>query len=167
MYCLDRLPEPAHEFYDTEKRVARYYGGSLKYKQVDVQNADAINKVTSEIADGHGRMDGLIAAAGVQYVVPALEYPPEKISEVSQPLSLSCAGPTDRLRVDDEHQLWRGLPFSYCLCTANGEVQVPGLDPTDWIHERTHRQQRLHRERVQLVQGRSNPTWPEPGHGVG
>lgn len=29
-------------------------------------------------------MDGLIAAAGVQNVVPALEYPPEKIGEVSK-----------------------------------------------------------------------------------
>ena len=28
-------------------------------------------------------MDGLIAAAGVQLVVPALEYPVEKIGEVS------------------------------------------------------------------------------------
>lgn len=37
----------------------------------------------SEIADKHSRMDGLIAAAGVQNVTPALDYPPDKITEVS------------------------------------------------------------------------------------
>lgn len=37
----------------------------------------------SDIAAKYGRMDGLIAAAGVQNVTPALEYPPNKITEVS------------------------------------------------------------------------------------
>ena len=48
-----------------------------------MQNVDNLNNVIAEIAAKHQRMDGLIAAAGVQMVVPALEYPPDKISEVS------------------------------------------------------------------------------------
>ena len=42
-----------------------------------------LDNVISEIAAKYGRMDGLIAAAGVQNVTPALEYPPHKITEVS------------------------------------------------------------------------------------
>lgn len=45
----------------------------------------------SEAAAAHGRMDGLIAAAGVQNVVPALEYPPEKIGEVCSISDLACS----------------------------------------------------------------------------
>lgn len=36
----------------------------------------------SEIADQYSRLDGLIAAAGVQNVTPALDYPPHKITEM-------------------------------------------------------------------------------------
>ena len=63
--------------------MASGFEGSLHYKRVDVQDAKDLDWVISEAAAAHGRMDGLIAAAGVQYVVPALEYPPEKIGEVS------------------------------------------------------------------------------------
>lgn len=35
---------------------------------------DEINRITEEIAQKHGRIDGLIAAAGIQQETPALEY---------------------------------------------------------------------------------------------
>ena len=38
---------------------------------------EGLNKIVSEIADYHGRMDGLIAAAGIQQETPALEYTAE------------------------------------------------------------------------------------------
>ena len=48
-----------------------------------MQDAANLDNVVSEIAGEHGRLDGLVAAAGVQNVTPALDYPPHKISEVS------------------------------------------------------------------------------------
>ena len=36
-----------------------------------------LNKVVAEIADHEGRLDGLIAAAGIQQETPALEYSAE------------------------------------------------------------------------------------------
>lgn len=81
MYCVDRLPEPAPEYYETEKRVGQF-GGSIHYRQVDVQDAAGLDASVAEIAQQHQRLDGLIAAAGVQYVSSALEYPTEKIGEV-------------------------------------------------------------------------------------
>lgn len=85
VYCLDRLPEPAEEFYETRDRLAKHYGGSLHYQRVHVQNAAELDDIIANIASQHSRMDGLIAAAGVQKVVPALEYPPEAITEVCTP----------------------------------------------------------------------------------
>lgn len=83
VYCVDRLPEPADEFYETRKRVSQFGVGSLQYRKVDVQDATSLNSTISEIAAERQRLDGLIAAAGIQYVSPALEYPPERITEVS------------------------------------------------------------------------------------
>ncbi|KAL2424334.1 Short chain dehydrogenases/reductase notP' [Exophiala dermatitidis] len=82
VYCLDRLPEPEEEFYDVQKRLGPKYGGELLYDRIDVRQSDDVDRVISKIADRHQRMDGAITAAAVQYVKPALEYPPEKIMEM-------------------------------------------------------------------------------------
>lgn len=82
MYCLDRLPEPEEEFKLVQERLGPEYGGALNYDHVDVREAGNLDRVISEIADKHKRMDGLIAAAAVQSVTPALEFTPEKIMEM-------------------------------------------------------------------------------------
>ena len=84
MYCLDRLSSPVDEFHDASGRLAKLYGGSLKYDHVDVQDAAQLDAVISRIADENGGLNGLIAAAGVQNVVPALDYPPDKITEMME-----------------------------------------------------------------------------------
>ncbi|KAK3724069.1 hypothetical protein LTR37_001191 [Vermiconidia calcicola] len=83
VYCLDRLPEPTKDFYDTAHGcLAAKYAGSMHYRRVNVQDAGDLDDVIADIASKYGRMDGLIAAAGVQNVTPALEYPPDKITEM-------------------------------------------------------------------------------------
>jgi NAD(P)-dependent dehydrogenase (short-subunit alcohol dehydrogenase family) len=84
VYCLDRLTSPVDEFHDTRDRVAKLYGGSLTYDHVDVRDAKEMDVVISRIADDNKGLHGLIAAAGVQNVVPALEYPPEAITEMME-----------------------------------------------------------------------------------
>lgn len=54
----------------------------MDYHQVDVTDASKLDSVVSKIADKHGRLDGLAAAAGIQYVKPALEYPPEEVDRM-------------------------------------------------------------------------------------
>lgn len=39
-----------------------------------MRDAEGLNEVVKEIADHEGRMDGLVAAAGIQQETPALEY---------------------------------------------------------------------------------------------
>jgi NAD(P)-dependent dehydrogenase (short-subunit alcohol dehydrogenase family) len=52
-------------------------GTSLQYRQVDVRDVPSLNQIVEEIANTHGRLDGLIAAAGIQQETPALEYTAE------------------------------------------------------------------------------------------
>jgi NAD(P)-dependent dehydrogenase (short-subunit alcohol dehydrogenase family) len=76
------LPGPDKEFEVVKDRLGPQYGGSLNYDKVDVREAGELDRVISEVADKHQRLDGLIAAAGVQNVQPALDHTPEKIMEM-------------------------------------------------------------------------------------
>ncbi|KAH7126994.1 hypothetical protein B0J11DRAFT_526937 [Dendryphion nanum] len=76
VYALDRLPEPSPDFHTIAEK-AKQLGSSLEYRQVDVRDVPALHKTVEDIADKHGRMDGLIAAAGIQQETPALEYTAE------------------------------------------------------------------------------------------
>jgi hypothetical protein len=77
VYALDVLPEPSPDFPVIQKRAAEELGTTLHYRQVDVRDNAGLNKTVKEIADAEGRMDGLIAAAGIQKETSALEYTQE------------------------------------------------------------------------------------------
>ncbi|KAF2840005.1 oxidoreductase [Patellaria atrata CBS 101060] len=89
VYCLDRLPKPNQEYREAESRILPEFGGSLSYKQVDVRDSSNLNSVIMSIADEHNGIDGLIAAAGVQKVCDAVNYPPEDIADM---LSINYTG---------------------------------------------------------------------------
>ena len=74
VYALDRLPEPSPDFYRVQKRAAEELGTTLLYRQIDVRDQDLLTDVVAKIGDEHGRLDGLLAAAGIQQETPALEY---------------------------------------------------------------------------------------------
>ncbi|KGO43930.1 Glucose/ribitol dehydrogenase [Penicillium expansum] len=73
VYALDRLEEPAPEFEHIQQR-AKDLGTVLHYRRIDVRDTELLNSVIETIANEEGRMDGLIAAAGIQQETPALEY---------------------------------------------------------------------------------------------
>jgi len=74
VYALDRLPEPSPDFYRVQKRATEELGTSFEYRQIDVRDIEGLNKVVNDIGAKHGRMDGLIAAAGIQQETTALDY---------------------------------------------------------------------------------------------
>nr|POE86926.1 d-arabinitol 2-dehydrogenase [ribulose-forming] [Quercus suber] len=74
VYALDRLPDPSPDFYRVQKRAAEELGTTLHYRQIDVRDVEKLNEVIKSISDSQGRLDGLIAAAGIQQETPALEY---------------------------------------------------------------------------------------------
>ncbi|KAJ5467793.1 Short-chain dehydrogenase/reductase SDR [Penicillium sp. IBT 31633x] len=73
VYALDRLEEPAAEFEQIQQR-AKELGTELHYRRIDVRDTELLNSVIETIANEEGRMDGLVAAAGIQQETPALEY---------------------------------------------------------------------------------------------
>ncbi|KAH9868642.1 hypothetical protein J1614_007714 [Plenodomus biglobosus] len=76
VYALDRLPTPSPDFHTIASK-ATALGTILEYRQIDVREVEALHKVVADIADKEGRLDGLIAAAGIQQETPALEYKAE------------------------------------------------------------------------------------------
>ncbi|KAL3425539.1 short-chain dehydrogenase [Phlyctema vagabunda] len=77
VYALDRLEEPSPDFARIQKRATSELGTSLEYRRIDVREVVELNKIVEEIATKHGRLDGLIAAAGIQQETSALEYTAE------------------------------------------------------------------------------------------
>jgi len=71
VFAFDRLPTPDPRFEDVRQR---YPDQLLDYRQVDVTDAVDLKSRFQEAANWKGRLDGLVAAAGVQYEAPALEY---------------------------------------------------------------------------------------------
>ncbi|KAI6377165.1 hypothetical protein MCOR25_002661 [Pyricularia grisea] len=79
VHAIDRLTSPSDDF----ARVADKFsssssggggGSALQYHRIDVRESEALNGAVEAIAERHGRIDGLVAAAGVQQATPALEY---------------------------------------------------------------------------------------------
>lgn len=73
VYALDRLPEPSEDFARIQAK-ATTLGTKIEYRRIDVRDTELLHSVIEEIANVEGRMDGLIAAAGIQQETPALEY---------------------------------------------------------------------------------------------
>jgi NAD(P)-dependent dehydrogenase (short-subunit alcohol dehydrogenase family) len=74
VYALDRLPEPSPDFYRVQKRAAEELGTTLHYRQIDVRDNVGLNDTIKKISDAEGRMDGLLACAGIQQETTALDY---------------------------------------------------------------------------------------------
>lgn len=84
VYALDRLPpsERAPDFETIQDRASKELGTKLHYRQIDVRNVPELNKIIEEIGNQEGRLDGLIAAAGINKEVPAIDFLAEDANRV-------------------------------------------------------------------------------------
>lgn len=82
VYCLDRLETPHPDFLVAKEKAENEYGGSLEYIRIDVRNVTEVNNVFSAIAAQHERIDGLIAAAGINHLQSALEHSQQALDDV-------------------------------------------------------------------------------------
>lgn len=73
VYTLDRLEKPDPGFHRVQER-AKELGTSISYNRIDVRDNISLNATIEKIADENGRIDGLLACAGIQQETPALEY---------------------------------------------------------------------------------------------
>ncbi|TLD32867.1 hypothetical protein PspLS_01292 [Pyricularia sp. CBS 133598] len=91
VHAIDRLSSPSEEFARVADRfsAASGSGSALKYHRIDVRESEALNGAVEAIAERHGRIDGLVAAAGIQQATPALEYNQEDSDRM---LSINVTG---------------------------------------------------------------------------
>ncbi|KAI8180441.1 L-xylulose reductase [Colletotrichum sp. SAR 10_86] len=89
VYCLDQQERPHEDYAEALKRVVPEWGGSLHYRQADVVDTEGLDKVITEIADKNQRLDGVIAAAGIMQITPAMEY---TVPEIEKMLAVNYTG---------------------------------------------------------------------------
>ncbi|KAK4189059.1 hypothetical protein QBC35DRAFT_462381 [Podospora australis] len=84
VYALDRAPSPTdpQEWQEAQARVVPEWGGSLIYRQQDVSDTKSLDETIASIAAEHQRLDGVVAAAGVQQITPAMEYKAEDVAKM-------------------------------------------------------------------------------------
>ncbi|KAK3355756.1 hypothetical protein B0H65DRAFT_544998 [Neurospora tetraspora] len=83
VYCLDRAEQPDPATWSSAlKRVPTSHGGSLHYREQDVQDTSHLDKLIASIATENNRLDGVVATAGVQQLTPAMEYKPHDVARM-------------------------------------------------------------------------------------
>ncbi|KAG7422369.1 L-xylulose reductase [Fusarium oxysporum f. sp. rapae] len=92
VHAVDRLPSPVEDPKSNFSQVsdrARELGTSLHYHQVDVRDVPGLNRIFEDIANGAGRLNGLIAAAGINHETPAIDY---SMEEAERMMSINFTG---------------------------------------------------------------------------
>ncbi|KAF9882942.1 hypothetical protein FE257_004877 [Aspergillus nanangensis] len=84
VYCLDRLETPHPDFLAAKEHAENEYGSTLEYYKIDVRDDAEVNATFAEIAGRHKRLDGMIAAAGINHLQSALEHSQVALNEVMQ-----------------------------------------------------------------------------------
>jgi NAD(P)-dependent dehydrogenase (short-subunit alcohol dehydrogenase family) len=115
VYALDRQAQPSAAFHELQKRAKDQFGQGLHYRQVDVRNVPTLNETVQAIADQEGRIDGLIAAAGIQQETSALEYTPE---DANRMFEINITGVFMTAQAVARQMVKRGTPGSLVLIAS-------------------------------------------------
>ncbi|KAL6411122.1 putative Short chain dehydrogenase [Ilyonectria robusta] len=119
VWAIDRLesPEsdPTSDFAKISKRAREELGTSLAYRQVDVRNSAELNKIFEDVAEQTGRLDGLIAAAGINQETPALEYTAE---DADRMMSINFTGCFMTAQAAARQMVRLKTPGSICLIAS-------------------------------------------------
>ncbi|KAI0802366.1 short-chain dehydrogenase [Xylaria sp. FL0064] len=81
VYCFDVQPQPDENWNRASKRAERW-GGALHYCQQDVRDYKHLDETIDSIANKHQKLDGVIAAAAVQQICPAVDYTPDDVARI-------------------------------------------------------------------------------------
>ncbi|KAI1775149.1 NAD(P)-binding protein [Hypoxylon cercidicola] len=125
VYCLDRNDQPDEHFAEARKRVVPEWGGSLHYRRQDVLDTKHLDKTITDIADAHGRLDGVVAAAGIQQVTPAVEYEAE---DTARMLAINFTGVLMTATASARQMMKYKCRGSICLIASmSGSIANKGL----------------------------------------
>ncbi|KXX76116.1 D-arabinitol 2-dehydrogenase [ribulose-forming] [Madurella mycetomatis] len=125
VYALDRADHPDEQWEEAQSRVVPEWGGSLHYRQQDVSDTRHLESLIADIADEHQRLDGVVAAAGVQQVTPALDYTAE---DVARMLDINYTGVFMTATAAARQMFKYKTPGSICMIASmSGLVANKGL----------------------------------------
>lgn len=165
VYALDRLPEPHPDFHVVAEKAKKELNSKLEYRQIDVRDVESLNKVVEAIADAEGRIDGLIAAAGIQQETPALEYSAEDANRMFE-INITGVFMTSQAVAKQMIKFGSGgsivLIASMSGTIANRVCRCSELGTS--IADRRVGSDLL---RLQRVKGWCDPAWSKPGGRMG
>ncbi|PTB37729.1 hypothetical protein M441DRAFT_148418 [Trichoderma asperellum CBS 433.97] len=129
VHCVDRLPDPTSdpdsEFSRVAKRAKEELSTSLTYHELDIRNVPELNNIFRGIADERGRLDGCLAAAGINYESPALDYTPE---EADRMMSINVSGAFMTAQAAARQMVRLGTPGSICMIASmSGTIANRGM----------------------------------------
>ena len=91
VYALDRVSTEGlpQDYYRLKERGEKELGVLLDYRKVDVRNPGELGEIVEAIANKHGRLDGMIAAAGINRVISSFEH---QVSDFDEVLGINVTG---------------------------------------------------------------------------
>lgn len=125
VYVLDRLEAPSPDFTTIQQRAATELGASLHYRRIDVTDTAGLHKTVHKIGAAHGRLDGLIAAAGINKEGPALDFTAADFNHI---LNVNVTGVFSTAQAVAAEMVARGNGGSIALVASmSGTVANRGL----------------------------------------
>ncbi|WVF66468.1 hypothetical protein IAT40_001208 [Kwoniella sp. CBS 6097] len=83
--CMDLLPEPSQPQWAKAEELAESKGLKITYHTLDVTDQEAVSKLFSDLFKNDSKeqpIRGLFTSAGIQIMMPALEYSTDKFRKV-------------------------------------------------------------------------------------
>lgn len=125
VYALDRLEKPDADFARVQERAQNELGTSLSFLRLDVRDNVSLNATVAGIAEENGRLDGLLACAGIQQETSALEYTME---DADRMMGVNITGTFMAAQAVARQMIKLGQPGSMVLVASmSGSVANKGL----------------------------------------
>ncbi|EPS32732.1 hypothetical protein POX_d05112 [Penicillium oxalicum] len=89
VYALDRLESPHPDFLKAKEKAEKEYDSAMEYIRIDVRDNTQVQNTFAAIAAQEKRLDGLVAAAGINHLQSALDHSQQALNDV---LSINYTG---------------------------------------------------------------------------
>ncbi|EJD38375.1 NAD(P)-binding protein [Auricularia subglabra TFB-10046 SS5] len=126
VYALDRLQQPSPDFERVAARAKDELGTHLEYIPADVRDQGGLHGIAEHIVRKEKRLDGLIAAAGMQQTTSALEYSKEDADKM---FAVNLTGPFMSAQAVAKQMVKLGTPGSIVMIASmSGTIANRGIE---------------------------------------
>ncbi|WWC70482.1 uncharacterized protein I206_104433 [Kwoniella pini CBS 10737] len=124
--CVDILPNPNQDEWTIAQDTAAKYGGKIDYRQLDITNEEAVEKVFGDIyASSQYPITGFFGAAGIQQMITALDMP---IKDFRRIMEVNVTGTFITAQAAAREMKHRGIRGSIVVTASmSGSIANKGL----------------------------------------